>query len=74
MLPYIIGVIVGVFIGWVFTRCSKSFDYVGALRVDNSDKTENPYLFLELWKNVDFVLKRKYVVLKVNPKSYLTRE
>ena len=45
--------------------------WAGDLRIDRSD--DRPYLFLEMSKNVEWLVKQKIVVLKVNPNSYVTR-
>ena len=45
--------------------------WAGDLRIDRSD--DHPYLFLEMSKNVEWLIKQKIVVLKVNPNSYVTR-
>ena len=45
--------------------------WAGDLRIDRSD--DCPYLFLEMSKNVEWLVKQKIVVLKVNPNSYVTR-
>lgn len=67
IICFCVGIIVGIFLHVVFSR-TKS---VGALRVDNSDPDDGPYLFLELSKDIGFIKRKKYVVLKVNLKSYI---
>ena len=47
---------------------------VGTLRVDQSDPTEQPYLFLELDKPVESVINKKYVVFRVNKKNFISRK
>ena len=50
-------------------------DVVGSLRVDQSDPDSGPYLFLELsHKGADAIYKKRYVVLKVNIKNYISHE
>lgn len=44
---------------------------VGDLRIDTSDPDDNPYLFLELSKDLNFVRRKKYITLKVNTISYI---
>ena len=44
---------------------------VGTLRVDQSDPTEQPYLFLELDKPVEKVVKEKYVLFRVIKKNFI---
>ena len=47
---------------------------VGTLRVDQSDPTEQPYLFLELDKQVESVINKKYVVFRVNKKNFISQD
>ena len=47
---------------------------VGTLRVDQSDPTEPPYLFLELDKPVENIVKEKYVLFKVINKNFISQE
>lgn len=71
ILCMVIGIVIGVVIGrQVFRR-----DVVGSLRVDQSDPDSGPYLFLELsHKGANVIYKKKYVVLKVNLKDYISHE
>ncbi len=46
---------------------------VGTLRVDSSDP-DGPYLFLELETDPSVIKKEKYVLLKVNTKSYISQK
>ena len=47
---------------------------VGTLRVDQSDPTEQPYLFLELDKPVETVINKKYVIFRVSQKNFISQE
>lgn len=71
ILCMVIGIVIGVVIGrQVFRR-----DVVGSLRVDQSDPDSGPYLFLELsHKGANAIYNKKYVVLKVNLKDYISHE
>ena len=62
----------------VFLICSYVFGYslaknqhkpIGTLRIDSSDP-DGPYMFLELETDPGVIKKEKYVVLKVDTKSY----
>lgn len=46
---------------------------VGSLRVDTSDP-DGPYLFLELYTDVDRVCRKKSVVLEVNMSNYISQK
>ena len=47
---------------------------IGTLRVDQSDPTEQPYLFLELDKPVESVINEKYVIFRVNKKNFISQD
>lgn len=44
----------------------------GTLRVDHSDPTEAPYLFLELDKPVESIVSKKMVLFKVTKKNFIS--
>ena len=67
-MELILCMIVGIIIGIVFGRQVFRRDVVGSLRIDQSDPDSGPYLFLELSH------KKRYVVLKVNIKDYISHE
>lgn len=46
---------------------------VGTLRVDQSDPFDEPYLFLEHSKPVNYVMGRKVVVMDVKVEDYIPR-
>ena len=74
-MELIICIIVGIIIGIVFGRRVFRSDVVGSLRIDQSDPDSGPYLFLELsHKGADAIYKKRYVVLKVNIKDYISHE
>ena len=74
-MELVICIIVGIVIGIVFGRQVFRRDVVSSLRVDPSDPDSGPYLFLELSpKGADAIYKKRYVVLKVNIKNYISHE
>lgn len=74
-MELILCMIIGIIIGVIFGRKVFRKDVVGSLRVDQSDPDSGPYLFLELsHKGVSAIYKKKYVVLKVNLKDYISHE
>ena len=74
-MELIICIIVGIVIGIVFGQHVFRKDVVGSLRVDQSDPDSGPYLFLELsHKGANAIYKKRYVVLKVNIKDYISHE
>ena len=67
-------VLLGFVFGIVFFLICLVVRSVGTLRVDQSDPTEQPYLFLELDKPVENVVKEKYVLFKVIKKNFISQE
>lgn len=65
-----IGIIVGVFLGVVLSRQRP----LGNLRVDRSDPTSEPLLFLELDTDVRTIMRKKSVVFKVRVEDFLPHE
>lgn len=63
---------IGIFTGVAMTRIAPKEKSIGTLRVDESDPAEEPYLFLELSRDVSTVRKKKRVILDVLDESYLT--
>ena len=70
-MDIVIAVIVGVIVGVLATLLIFSIISAGNLRVDRSITEDNPYLFLELAKSVNMVLKKKFVVLKVRVEDFI---
>lgn len=65
-----IGIVIGVIIGAILFRHQS----VGNLRIDHSDPTNAPYLFLELGTDVETVMRKKYVTLKVRVEDFIPHE
>lgn len=65
---------IGFMIGCVIAALIFRVFRVGTLRVDTSDPDDRPYMFLELTKNVQAVMRKKYVVLKVNTKNFISQK
>lgn len=64
----------GVLLGAGIATLARRARLVGTLRVDSSDPDDGPYMFLELEKGVGDISSRRYVLLKVNLDSYLSRK
>ena len=68
IVAFLIGICCGIgFFDIMFHKKS-----VGTLRVDRSDPTEEPYLFLELTTSVKNVISKDFVTFKVNAKNYIS--
>lgn len=65
-----IGIVIGILIGAILFRRRP----VGNLRVDRSDPTCGPLLFLELGTDVETVMRKKYVTFKVRVENFLPHE
>ncbi len=70
VLVGLVCLIVGILIGRALFR-PKTF---GNLRVDRSDPTDAPYLFLELSTDVANVVHQKYVTFMVRAEDFLSHE
>ena len=70
VLLFLLGFMVGIvsFLVYLIVRS------VGTLRVDQSDPTEQPYLFLELVKPVESVINKKYVLFRVIKKNFISQD
>ena len=67
-------VLLGFVFGMIFFLICLAVRSVGTLRVDQSDPTEPPYLFLELDKPVESIVKEKYVLFRVSKKNFISQE
>jgi hypothetical protein len=61
------GVLLGISISSIIYRSY----FVGNLRIDNSDPTDGPYMFLELEKGVGDISSKKHVILKVKRENFI---
>lgn len=70
-LELVIAMLIGIIIGFsIFLFVRKKY-IVGDLRVDHSDLEDEPYLFLELKSDVDSLINKKYVIMKVQIKDFI---
>ena len=67
-------VLLGFVGGMVFLLICLTARSIGTLRVDQSDPTEQPYLFLELDKPVESVINEKYVLFRVVKKNFISQD
>ena len=63
---------IGSMIGIIWTGIIFRFFIVGSLRIDRSDPSDGPYMFLELNKPVQSVTSKAYVILKVKEQDYIS--
>lgn len=67
-------VLLGFVGGMVFFLICLAARSIGTLRIDQSDPTEPPYLFLDLDKPVESIIKEKYVLFRVSKKNFISQE
>lgn len=60
--------------GMVFFLICLAARSIGTLRIDQSDPTEPPYLFLDLDKPVESIVKEKYVLFRVSKKNFISQD
>lgn len=70
LLALVGGILVGAVAASVFIYAKA----IGSLRVDHSDPSEPPYLFLEVEKNPDTLEHGKIVVLRVKRENLISHE
>lgn len=70
----LVALVVGIIIGNLVTRMIFKPRMVGTLRIDHSDPSEPPYMFLELAKGVGDISNDKYVMLEVSTEPYISQE
>lgn len=70
-----IGVFIGIFIGVDRMRKAIEEGSVGDLRIDRSEPDEPPRPYLEIYRgnNIESIAQKKFVILKINNESYLSR-
>ena len=70
----IIAFLAGVLIGTIIYAIAVKTASVGTLRIDQSDPEDSPYLFLELDKTLPTIVSKKYVIMKVERKNYISHD
>lgn len=75
-MELIIGIVVGIIIGLVVGAIifQRRHIPVGELRIDRSDPTSEPFLFLELYTDVRTISGMKTVTFDVLNKNFLPHE
>lgn len=73
MVYALLGFLFGLVLGG-FLSARKKEKPIGNLRVDRSDPTEPPYLFLELETDISTICAKKSVSLKVKREDFLPHE
>lgn len=76
ILGLAIGIGIGIFIGIGRMQKAVNEGSVGDLRIDRSEPDEPPRPCLEVYKGntIESISKKKFVILKINNESYLSRD
>lgn len=64
------GVVAGLLISGIINKTRS----VGTLRIDKSDPSDAPYMFLEIKKGVGDISRKKSVVLQVKQEDFIPHE
>lgn len=70
----LIVLMIGVLLGMAIYAYAHKTTPVGILRVDRSDPSDEPYLFLELNQPVDMVTNKKVVTMLVKHENFISRD
>ena len=62
--------LLGVTVGCMAVLILIRYRSVGFLRVDQSDQQDGPFLFLELDQDVQNLMSKKYIILKIKVQNY----
>lgn len=73
-MEFVLIFIAGFFVGMGVVLIVYRTYSVGTLRIDRSDPSEPPYMFLELDKGVGDISRKKNVVLKVKNENYISQK
>lgn len=74
VLLVVFALVVGFVLGIVAAIFMYRVKRAGTLRIDRSDPTEPPYIFLELDKGVGDISRKKNVILKVKNENYISQK
>lgn len=74
VLIAVISVLAGFAAGVAIAIFVYRAERVGTLRIDRSDPSEPPYIFLELNKGVGDISTKKNVILKVKEENYISQK
>ncbi|MDD3040029.1 hypothetical protein [Bacteroides sp.] len=69
-LCWVLGVLVGYGLRDIMVKMFTS----GTLRIDQSDPSEPPYMFLEGTIPIDWIIKKKRITFNVSVKDFIPRD
>ena len=69
----VLGLFVGVVLHSIYFYIWLKTHKVGKLRIDRSDASDKPYLFLEASRSVDEISRKGYVVFRVSNENFISQ-
>lgn len=69
----IIGLVLGITLNSICFYIYVCRQKAGKLRIDRSDPSENPYLFLEATISVGEISRKKYVMFQVSNENFISQ-
>lgn len=73
-MELILGIVIGVIVGLLLGKHLFRTHVIGDLRIDRSDPTSEPFLFLEIGTDVRTLSNMKEATFKVCNKDFLPRK
>lgn len=70
----VILILTGVVVGLTISAIINKTRSVGTLRIDKSDPTDAPYMFLEIKRGVGDISRKKSVTLEVKREDFIPHE
>lgn len=69
----LIGLFAGIALYSIYFHIWLKTHKVGKLRIDRSDASDKPYLFLEASHSVDEISRKEYVVFRVSNENFISQ-
>jgi len=69
----LIGLVLGITLNSICFYIYLRRQRAGKLRIDRSDPSENPYLFLEATISVSDISRKKYVIFQVSNENFISQ-
>lgn len=69
----LIGLVLGITLNSICFYIYLRRQRAGKLRIDRSDPSENPYLFLEATMSVSDISHKKYVIFQVSNENFISQ-
>lgn len=73
LMYMLIGLVLGITLNSICFYIYLRRQRAGKLRIDRSDPSENPYLFLEATISVSDISRKKYVIFQVSNENFISQ-